>query len=1003
MKFKKLLTVILLTIGVNYSSLACHAIALVNFSVTNNGTFATVNASSDSPTCGCQEYWLDVEVRCVGEPFDAAQFNPGFWGPLGTYPYFQSAQMFKADCVVQPYPPVTIPFGGLCPGTTYQVRARENHEGQVGPWTTPQTFTVPGVLPPLECEIQASSTNICVGDCVDLDAVIIGGCGLAASFDWDLGGVVGPPPPPAQCSFSICLYDTFGDGWNGGAVTVLVNGVAVLTNVTLNNGAGPVCYNFNVIEGQTIQVNYSAGQWSNENNYRLFEGPNGTGNQFFNTTAGQTPPTTTNPPNPCGGGTIIGDPSVNVCPTVSTTYSVTITELCSGQQTQCAINIQVLPPPVAGTATISDIEICAGQTVDLNITGHDGLIQWQSAPSAGGPWVNIPGGTDPTFTSPPLNNNTCYQAVISGCGAPQTSNTVCVTVLPGAITGLTCPAPLSGSCNISEFPPYANLNAFVTAGGNVVGDINDVVPGSFSMTSEVSDGNSCPEVITRTYQIAASCGSVFTCEQTITLNDLIPPTASNPAPIFVTTGVAPAPNPAVVIDAADNCGAPLVAWVSDVSDGNDCPETITRTYSVTDACGNQITVTQLIIVSGAFAPTLNGGPDQTVCAGTEVVLTAFNPDGAVITWNNGVSDGVSFIPPVGTTTYTVTADLDNCISIDFVNVTVHPIPNVNAGNDVAICPGQTVVLTGSGASTYAWDNGITNGVPFTVNQTTTYTVTGTQNGCSATDQVTVIVNPVPNVTFATNDYQGCAPVTVSLINTTSNVNSQNCSWSIQGAPALNGCDVSYTFNSAGCYTVGLTVTSDLGCTSTSTINNFICIDDYPVASFQVNPIYVTTMNGIANFTNTSVGASTYQWNFGDGNTSTTVNPSNNYISDVENNYLVQMIAYSPIGCPDTAYTVVQLREELVFYIPNTFTPDFDAFNQTFQPIFTSGFEPMDYHLTIFNRWGETLFESYDAEVGWDGTYGGKIVQEGTYIWKIEFGVKYTDERKTYSGHINLLK
>lgn len=57
---------------------SCHAIPLVNTSLTVGANSVTVNASSDSPTCGCGEYWLDVEVRCVGEPFDGAPFNPGF-------------------------------------------------------------------------------------------------------------------------------------------------------------------------------------------------------------------------------------------------------------------------------------------------------------------------------------------------------------------------------------------------------------------------------------------------------------------------------------------------------------------------------------------------------------------------------------------------------------------------------------------------------------------------------------------------------------------------------------------------------------------------------------------------------------------------------------------------------------------------------------------------------------------------------------------------------------
>ena len=70
---------------------------------------------------------------------------------------------------------------------------------------------------------------------------------------------------------------------------------------------------------------------------------------------------------------------------------------------------------------------------------------------------------------------------------------------------------------------------------------------------------------------------------------------------------------------------------------------------------------------------------------------------------------------------------------------------------------------------------------------------------------------------------------------------------------------------------------------------------------------------------------------------------------------------------------------------------------------TSGFDPYDYELLIFNRWGEVIFESRNPWVGWDGTFKGKTVQDGTYVWKITFKDEYLDDLKSYTGHINLLR
>src|ERR1043165_4341689 len=118
MKYFKLSFVLLILCSMLFSvkeAKACHAIALVNYTQqTPSASGITVNAASDSPTCGCAVYWLDVEVRCIGEAFNASAFAPGFWGPLGTYPFFQSAQMNKPSCVVQNYPGVFIPYSGLC-------------------------------------------------------------------------------------------------------------------------------------------------------------------------------------------------------------------------------------------------------------------------------------------------------------------------------------------------------------------------------------------------------------------------------------------------------------------------------------------------------------------------------------------------------------------------------------------------------------------------------------------------------------------------------------------------------------------------------------------------------------------------------------------------------------------------------------------------------------------------------------------------------------------------
>jgi gliding motility-associated-like protein len=100
-----------------------------------------------------------------------------------------------------------------------------------------------------------------------------------------------------------------------------------------------------------------------------------------------------------------------------------------------------------------------------------------------------------------------------------------------------------------------------------------------------------------------------------------------------------------------------------------------------------------------------------------------------------------------------------------------------------------------------------------------------------------------------------------------------------------------------------------------------------------------------------------------------------------------------------------VKEELAYYIPNSFTPDNDEINNVFLPVFKSGFDPNNYSLLIFNRWGQIVFESHDVNTGWDGNNisGGEMVQDGTYTWKIEFKAKLSPQRKIITGHVNVLR
>jgi hypothetical protein len=193
---------------------------------------------------------------------------------------------------------------------------------------------------------------------------------------------------------------------------------------------------------------------------------------------------------------------------------------------------------------------------------------------------------------------------------------------------------------------------------SVVTDEADNCSGPITVThvSDLVTGNGCMDTISRTYNVADQLGNNIDVIQMIYIQDVTPPTASAPYAIGVQCASdVPAPAAAWVTDEADNCTTtPIVAFVSDVSDGLSCPETITRTYSVTDDCGNQITVEQIITVMDVAAPIAdnpNLPTENTYCDVTLAVPTATDYCDGVLT---ATTTTVFPITAIGTTTVTWT-------------------------------------------------------------------------------------------------------------------------------------------------------------------------------------------------------------------------------------------------------------------------------------------------------------------------------------------------------------
>ena len=229
-------------------------------------------------------------------------------------------------------------------------------------------------------------------------------------------------------------------------------------------------------------------------------------------------------------------------------------------------------------------------------------------------------------------------------------------------------------------------------------------------------------------------------------------------------------------------------------------------------------------------------------------------------------------------------------------------------------------------------------------------------------------------------------------------------WEINNQNIGNAFPLTYDFISAGIYNITLTTTLN-GCIGVSSLVNPILVEAYPIASFEPSSeVFIESNQGLS-FWNNSIAAQNYFWDFGDGGTSTEFAPFHLF-NDIENEGItVTLVVSSNLGCADTSTYLIGFDPGLVYFIPNSFTPDSDQFNQTFMPVFSSGIDASNYLLEIYNRWGQLIFTSKNPAVGWDGTYGenGYQCQNGTYIYKVKIKMPSVDDRKVIEGHVNLIR
>lgn len=354
-----------------------------------------------------------------------------------------------------------------------------------------------------------------------------------------------------------------------------------------------------------------------------------------------------------------------------------------------------------------------------------------------------------------------------------------------------------------------------------------------------------------------------------------------------------------------------------------------------------------------------------------------------------------------------------CDSVIHTTLSVKPsiAAITNTTND-SVCPNEATIIYTSpslgngGPYTYQWNNGSTDSSA-TVNPsvTTTYTVV-INDGCSTpiTDSITIYVRPIPDVSFTANKFEACEePITTFEFYNTTGSTSYSASWYFSDGTTLNGDTVSHSFLTAGTYDVTLTVTTSPqtgSCSNSHTELTFITIHPNPTADFIIAENPLTMLNPITSFTDLSYyNIINWAWNIGGLDSMFIPNFEYTFPTDT-GTYPIYLTVTDENGCKNTTIQILTVEGDMGLYVPNAFTPDFDNLNDGFAP---NGFGISDegYEFMIFNRWGELIFVSDVKFEPWDGTYQGIMVQNGVYVWKLNYK-DFNGEKHSAIGAVNVI-
>ena len=703
---------------------------------------------------------------------------------------------------------------------------------------------------------------------------------------------------------------------------------------------------------------------------------------------------------PNGFTSSLQSPIINtVSPLQSGVYTLTVTAVNNCTASNASTVVVNLTPTLSAVGA----SVCTNQTLSLGASSFTGSTYLWTGPQNYSSVLQNPSVQNPLTTS--SGNYTVRVTSAHNCTNVSVVNVLVLTPpsLTMALSSNTlCEYAFNGSPNTitltsSGANTYTLFTPFHLYNPNPNGPVSPIAtqpPFSTGIATATLMGSN------------GVCTSVNTVSFSIIPNPTV--TVSSPTPVICAGQSFTYTNQG----AASYTWGPSSPGITTYSSGQVAVThpSITSVFSVYGGslgCNSAIQTTTITVNPLPLVGIVPGTP--TICVNNSIQLSTTG-NATLHTWTphqglNNTDGATVSAQPNSQQTYTVVGSLNSCTAQAVVTVSVLtlPSPSITVSKS-KVCLNEPVSMEGSGGHVYNWY--LPSGEHYEMNPLTfliknnsyagNHTLTVTDlNGCKASTVTQITVYSLPDGSLKASKKEGCVPF---LSDFTFYGSAQiMSSWQLN-KEIFNTTPFHYAFTIPGQYVfIGRLMDTVTNCINTRTFS--VNAYEVPSADFAFSPERPVEGLDEVVFTNSSRGEKQQKWNwyFINNNGYKSAHETTTYLFEQAGLYPIAYTVVNKWGCSDTVVKTVLVESDFSLYVPNVFTPNEDGLNEVFLPRMRG---VRVYELSIFNRWGQMIYQTNTQEEGWNGDCKGELCKQDTYVWKIKLSTN-SGVAKVFSGYVLL--